>query len=164
MRKKYIIITLLIGFFISFLNFTTFSTETYKCMIQMTNYNGEGAYVAVSVLDSKNNYVETLKLFGDDDEWYKGLEAWYPYYKKNKRIVNVDAISGETLSGGERATFQLKIPQKYLDKNYQLRFETAVEEQSYKKNDVLIVPLNAKNLNGKYNGSGYIRYVRLAKS
>ncbi len=28
----------------------------YKCMVQMTNYVGEGAYIVVSLIDSKGKY------------------------------------------------------------------------------------------------------------
>ena len=39
-------------------------TSKYKCMIQMTNYMGEGAYIAVSLIDSKGAYEKTLYVLG----------------------------------------------------------------------------------------------------
>ena len=35
-------------------------TRNVKCMIQLINYGGEGAYIAVSLLDSSDTYLETL--------------------------------------------------------------------------------------------------------
>ena len=52
-------------------------TSNYKCLIQLTNYEGEGAYVVVSILDADNNYLETLYVQGDDEEWYRDIEEWW---------------------------------------------------------------------------------------
>ncbi|MGI9525580.1 MAG: DUF2271 domain-containing protein [Weeksellaceae bacterium] len=135
-------------------------SKPYKCMVQMSNYNGEGAYVAISVVDAKNQYVKTLKVFGDDDEWFPELKNWWKSYKANKKLTAVDAISGETLAGGERQIFALNIPDAYMNKGYSLRFESAVEDNSYQAKDV-IIPLDSESIKEKQEGNGYIRYVRL---
>ena len=36
------------------------ATTPYKCMIQMKNYTGEGAYVIISLLNPKGAYEATL--------------------------------------------------------------------------------------------------------
>lgn len=131
----------------------------YKCMIQLTNYSGEGAYIVVSVLDENKEYVETLRILGDDEEWYPDLPTWWSFFEKSGQ-ENVDAITGATIAGGERSIFVLDIDKRYLDNGYFLRFETSVEHQNYVENDVLL-PLRSSSLSGKFEGSEYIRYVRL---
>jgi glycine cleavage system aminomethyltransferase T len=46
----------------------------YKCMIQMTNYMGEGAYIVISLIDSKGQYEKTLYVLGSDKKWYNSLK------------------------------------------------------------------------------------------
>lgn len=131
----------------------------YKCLIQMVNYSGEGAYVVVSVLDTDNNYVKTLQVMGDDTDWYSDITTWWAF-QKTRSLSEIDAISGETLTGGERATFILNIDEKWMNKGYKLRFETAVEELSYTDDD-LEIPLDTKSIRKKHEGKELIRYVRL---
>jgi hypothetical protein len=133
--------------------------KKYKCMIQLTNYTGEGAYIVVSVLDSENNYVKTLRVLGDDEEWYQDMPSWWKWHLKNDK-PNIDGITGATISGGERSIFVVDIDEAYIDAGYQLRFETAVEHQKYVEAD-LQMPLTTEALSGKAEGTEYIRYVRM---
>jgi hypothetical protein len=132
--------------------------ETYKCMIQLINYTGEGAYVVISLIDAAGEYEETLYVQGKDSEWYSEIGAWWEFY--GKRRPDIDAISGATISGGERTVHVLQIPKDKIDKGYSIRFETAVEDQEYHVKD-LEFPLTAANLKSKKEGTGFIRYVRL---
>ncbi len=132
----------------------------YKCLIQLKNYTGEGAYIVISLLDQNGDYVETLYVQGKDSEWYSEINEWWKFY--GKRRPDIDAISGATISGGERAINLIQIPKDKINKGYRIRFETAVEDQEYHVND-LEFELTDANLNGKKEGTGFIRYVRLMK-
>ena len=55
----------------------------YKCLIQMKNYTGEGAYIAISLLDNKGQYEKTLYVHGDDEDWYYDITQWWSFYGKN---------------------------------------------------------------------------------
>lgn len=147
----FILIFLMVGF-------TTNETKPVKCLIQMTNYNGEGAYVIVSLMNPNGEYEETLNVLGKDPEWYSEISEWWKFY--GKRRPNIDAISGETISGGERTVSILQIPINKIDKGYALRFETSVEDQKYYKDD-LQFPLTTESLKSKKEGKGFIRYVRM---
>ena len=52
-------------------------TTKYKCMIQMTNYMGEGAYIVVSLINKDNAYDKTLYVMGSDKKWYPDLKEWH---------------------------------------------------------------------------------------
>ena len=127
-------------------------------MIQMTNYAGEGAYVVISLLNPEGEYEKTLYVQGDDDEWYFDITDWWNFY--GKRRTNLDAITGATISGGERAISVIEIEDDKLDKGYKIRFESAVEDQEYYKDDVAF-ELTTDNVKGKIEGNGFIRYVRM---
>ncbi|WP_026753053.1 DUF2271 domain-containing protein [Sediminibacter sp. Hel_I_10] len=140
--------------------FTAFTAETkaVKCLIQMTNYSGEGAYVVVSLLNPSGDYEETLYVQGKDNEWYSEITEWWKFYGKYR--PNIDAISGATISGGERTMTVLNIPEDKIDKGYRLRFETSVEDKGYYANDIEF-ELTAENIKTKKEGKGFIRYVRM---
>ncbi|MCT4561298.1 MAG: DUF2271 domain-containing protein [Crocinitomicaceae bacterium] len=130
----------------------------FKCLIQMTNYPGEGAYLVVSVVNEKNEYLETIKVFGTESKWYADLKNWFPFYEKNKAVI--DGRTGATLSGGERSIFTFSVNAAYFNGKNKLRFESSVEDQKYHINDLLL-PLNKKSLVGKHEGTGYVRYIQV---
>ncbi len=154
---KYVILPLLF-LSLTLSSFTNPEPLNYKCMIQMTNYSGEGAYVVISLMNSEGEYVKTLYVQGEDSEWYHDIPEWWKFYGKKRK--NIDAITGETIAGGERSLCVLELDSEYMGQGYSLRFETAVEDQEYYKADLEIV-LNQDNLKMKHEGSGFIRYVRM---
>ncbi|WCO02668.1 DUF2271 domain-containing protein [Psychroserpens ponticola] len=158
MKNIRIILPLLI-LVLGLMSFKTLTESTkYKCMIQMTNYTGEGAYIVISLLNPKGEYEKTLYVKGDDDEWYNTVESWWSFYGKKR--TDIDAITGATISGGERAVNVIKIDDDKLDKGYKLRFETAVEDQEYHTSDVEF-ELTSENVKSKIEGKGFIRYIRM---
>jgi formylmethanofuran dehydrogenase subunit A len=130
----------------------------YKCMVQMSNYPGEGAYIIASLINPKGQYEQTLYVFGRDKKWYPDLTEWWKFQKPKKQ--NLSAITGASISGGERSVNVIDIDPSKIDAGYTIRFETAVENQKYNVND-LEVPLTKQNVSGKTEGTNYIRYVRL---
>ncbi|WP_194766884.1 DUF2271 domain-containing protein [Tamlana sp. I1] len=133
-------------------------TSTYKCMIQMKNYTGEGAYIAISLLNPKGDYVKTLYVQGDDDEWYSDITEWWQFHGKVR--TDIDAITGATVSGGGRSISVIAIENDKIDAGYKIRFESAVENQEYYKDDVEF-ELTSASVKSKFEGNGFIRYVRM---
>jgi hypothetical protein len=131
----------------------------FKCMVQMKNYVGEGAYIVVSVIDPKGNYEKTLAVMGADKEWYKDVKEWFKAYKK--KPANISAITGASVAGGDRSIVTLDIETAKINAGYTLRFETAVEDKEYHQKDIE-VPLTTDGLSGKKDGINYIRYVRFS--
>ncbi|NER12614.1 DUF2271 domain-containing protein [Leptobacterium flavescens] len=133
-------------------------TTNVKCLIQMVNYSGEGAYVVISLMNPEGEYEETLYVQGKDKEWYSDITEWWKFY--GKRRPDIDAISGETIAGGERTVSVIKIPNDKIDAGYSIRFETAVEDQEYYADDVQF-ELTSENVKAKIDGKGFIRYIRM---
>lgn len=158
MKRFTKILALLCVLFIAYSFAKKENKSTYKCMIQMTNYSGEGAYIAISLLNTNGEYEETLFVHGDDDEWYFDITEWWSFYGKKRN--NIDAITGATISGGKRSISIIEIPTDKIDKGYKIRFETAVEDQEYYKDDVEF-DLTTSNLTSKIEGKGFIRYIRM---
>ena len=143
-----------------FMPFTGLAQKSkYKCMVQMANYQGEGAYIAVSLIDNKGNYEKTLYVFGPDKQWYNTIKDWHNF--QSKKNVDISGITGASATGGDRAICVLEIETAKINKGYKLRFETAVEDKAYYVKDVEI-PLTTEALAAKTNGTGYIRFVRFS--
>lgn len=157
MKKNAIFLLLAIALTFGFKS-DSLESKSYKVMIQMTNYQGEGAYVVISLINPEGDYDKTLHILGDDSEWYHSIPTWWEYFGKEPR--NVDGITGATLAGGERSISIVEIDESKLNAGYKLRFETAVEEVGYHTSDVEF-PLTTESVSGKYDGTGFIRYVRM---
>lgn len=129
----------------------------YKCMIQMTNYMGEGAYIVVSLINGKGGYDKTLYVLGSNKKWYPDVKEWHKAYAK--KPTDISAITGASVAGGDRSVIILDIDPAKLNKDYKLRFESAVEDKEYHVKD-LEIPLTTESLSAKNEGTGFIRYVR----
>ena len=134
-------------------------TSKYKCMIQMTNYVGDGAYIVISLIDSKGAYEKTLYVMGSDKKWYKTLKEWHKFYAK--KPAGISAITGASVTGGDRSVNVIEIENSKINAGYKMRFESAVEDKNYNAKDVEI-PLTTETLSAKNEGTGYIRYVRFS--
>ena len=156
MKRLINISSIFLAFFLlsSFINI---ESKNYKCLIQMANYSGEGAYVIVSLINPEGKYENTIYIQGDDDKWFYEITSWWSYYGKNK--YNIDGISGSTVSAGERSLNVFKIDEAMIGKGFKLRFETAVEDENYYEKDIEF-DLTDDNLTKKHTGKGFIRYVR----
>jgi|SRR5690554_6179879 len=132
----------------------------YKCLLQMSNYKGLEAYVVVSLIAPNGQYEKTLYVMGPDKQWYNSFKEWDKALSKKNE--NLSAITGASIAAGDRSITTFTIDDAKMNKGYQLRFETSVEDQNYHVKDVQI-PLTTEGVSQKVDGEGYIRYVRLIK-
>ncbi|WP_461532133.1 DUF2271 domain-containing protein [Sinomicrobium sp.] len=159
MKKRIGLISFFVGLCLVLVSFTTVAETTkYKCMVQMTNYSGEAAYIVISLINPQGEYEKTLYVNGDDPEWYHSLEAWWKFYGRKRN--NIDAITGATIAGGARAIQVIEIENSKIDAGYSLRFESSVEDQEYYTSDIEF-PLTSENIKAKHEGKGFIRYIRM---
>lgn len=135
-------------------------SSKYKCMIQMINYQGEKAYVIISLINPKGEYEKTLSVLGPDKQWFNTLKEWHKFQTRTKEKINT--VTGASVGGGDRAIRTIEIDEAKLNKGYKLRFESAVEEQKYHVTDVEI-PLIKEAITARADGKGYIRFVKLSK-
>ncbi|MBU2995284.1 DUF2271 domain-containing protein [Cellulophaga baltica] len=134
------------------------ATTKYKCMMQMINYTGEGAYVVISLINPEGAYEKTLYVQGDDSEWYHDITEWWKFYGKKRS--DLDAITGETIAGGARTISVIEIDDDKVNSGYKIRFETAVEDQEYYTKDAEF-ELTSESVKSKVEGTGFLRYVRM---
>ena len=58
--KSLIRISSILLVFFTLSSFNISDTKNYKCLMQMSNYSGEGAYVVVSIINPDGKYEKTI--------------------------------------------------------------------------------------------------------
>ena len=136
-----------------------------KCKIEMIEYRGEGAYIAVSLMDENNRYLKTLHVLGEDKTWFFDMRLFWANLKSNGLIdddayyAHVDGITGPTVGGGKNHVVSFLLNKSEIGKGYKILFETAVEDKGYFRGD-LTFELTEKSLNNSFEGTGFIKSVR----
>ena len=136
-----------------------------KCKIEMIEYRGEGAYIAVSLMDENDNYLKTLYVLGEDKTWFFDMRLFWANLKSNGLIdddayySHVDGITGPTIGGGKNLVVPLLLNKSEIGKGNKILFETAVEDKGYFRGD-LTFELTEKSLNDSFEGTGFIKTVR----
>ena len=64
---------------------------------------------------------------GNDKKWYKTLKEWHKFY--SKKPSNISAITGASVTGGDRSITTIEIEDFKINSGYKLRFESGVEDQ-----------------------------------
>lgn len=134
------------------------SSNSYKCLVKMNDYKGKGAYVVTSLINPKGEYEETLYVNGQNDNWFNKIISWKRFYEK--KGINIDAISGATIRGGEQQNIFFKVGNDKINTGYKIRFETAVEDQDYYEKDVEF-NLSSQNVLIPINGTGFIESIQI---
>ena len=131
-------------------------------MVQLQNYTGREAYIAISLINPNGEYEKTLAILGADEEWYNTLEEWDKFRLKKSEKLN--AITFASVAPGARSTRMFEFENDKIDKGYKLRFETSVETLNYYLKDVE-VDLSTAVLDSKtaIPGTGFVKIVRFNK-
>ena len=106
--RKVFVLSLLILISIIESGWTSLTDKvSYRCLIQLTNYGGEGAYVITSLIKPEGDYEKTLYVGGDDAEWYPDLPGWYEFYDSEGE--DIDGITGASIQSGGRKVILMEV-------------------------------------------------------
>lgn len=126
-------------------------------LVQMNNYEGDEAYFALYLVNPEGRYEQTLWVSGDEERWYPDLNRWFRYLSRNPQ--ELDAITGASTGGNDRAIIHLEIDDALIDAGYALRVETSVEDRENYFEDVE-VGITTDGQRARTQGTGYVRYIR----
>ena len=91
----------------------------------------------------------------------KLITKWEEHSNLEKK-ENLNGITGASVAAGDRSIATFALDASKMNKGYTLRFETAVEDNNYYVEDVVIA-LTTEEITKKTEGKGFIRYVKLNK-
>jgi hypothetical protein len=127
-------------------------------VIQMTNYEGRAAYLAVYLVNSQGRYETTLWVSGKDRTYYTYLDRWWRYLSRAPQVL--DAVTGASAGAGDRVSMKFDLKDDWLDKGYAIRIESSVEGLHTNAQDA-VYELKAENSGARIEGTGYVRNLRV---
>lgn len=118
----------------------------------LTNYGGDGAYLAYYVTDASGKYVGSLWMAGGKTRYYQHLSGWSRASGGSE--AEVAGITGASVGQGQTLTLTLSLADSLFDAGYVLHVDAAVEHMRESPDEVT-VPLTAAGASA--NGATYIQ-------
>jgi hypothetical protein len=117
-------------------------------------YGGNGAYVALYLLDANGKYKGTLWMAGDKTKFYRHLSDWSR--ASGGRLAEVDGITGASVGSGKTLKITVDIADALINAGYKLHVDTSVEDGNDNPSEV-VVPLDASASGKPSAGDGYVK-------
>ncbi len=120
----------------------------------LKNYNGEGAYAALYLVDAKGVYQRTLWVAGKKSKYYKHLPDWAR--GSGLRKSEYDGVTGASVLSRGSLVVTAEIADELFDAGYEVRIDTAVEDLRDNRADASIA-LTTNGAGKPVNGRGYVK-------
>lgn len=121
---------------------------------EMAEYKGDGAYLALYLTDTHGTYQKTLWVAGKKPKYYKHLRDWSRGSGMKKS--EYDGMTGASVLNGRTLKVTAEVPDAMLDAGYQIRIDSAVEDQKDLRAEVM-VPLTTEGAGKPVAGQGYVK-------
>lgn len=121
--------------------------------VNMAQYGGQGAYLAVYVTDPSGAYAGSLWMAGGKSKYYKHLSDWAQFTGGD--TAQVDGITGASVGAGRQLELSMDLADALFDAGYTLHIDAAVEDMRDSPNEVA-VPLTAVGAGTPVSGRRYI--------
>ena len=121
--------------------------------VNMAQYGGPGAYLAVYVTDASGAYVGSLWMAGGKSKYYKHLTDWAQMIGGD--VAQVDGITGASVGAGQQLQLSMDLSDALFDAGYTLHIDAAAEEMRDSPNEIA-VPLTAAGAGQAVSGRRYI--------
>lgn len=122
----------------------------------LTNYGGDGAYLALYVTDPAGAYAGTLWMAGGKSKYYEHMSDWYRATGGDPAQIN--GITGASVGAGRTLEITLDLQDALFDAGYTLHIDAAVEDMRDSPREVS-VPLTTKGAGQPVAGRRYIANV-----
>ncbi|MFN3647166.1 MAG: DUF2271 domain-containing protein [Gemmobacter sp.] len=119
----------------------------------LTQYGGDGAYLALYVTDPAGKYVGTLWMAGRKSKYYEHLSDWYR--ATGGDLAQIDGITGASVGAGRTLEITLDLADALFDAGYTLHIDAAVEDMRDSPNEIA-VPLTSAGAGTPVPGRRYI--------
>ncbi len=119
----------------------------------LTNYGGDGAYLALYVTDPTGAYAGSLWMAGGKSKYYKHMTDWYRATGGDP--AQVDGITGASVGAGRTLDITLDLADALFDAGYTLHIDGAVENMRESPNEVA-VPLTTAGAGIPVTGRRYV--------
>lgn len=121
--------------------------------VNMADYGGQGAYLAVYVTDASGAYAGSLWMAGGKAKYYRHLSDWARFTGAD--TAEVDGITGASIGAGRTLTLDMDLADALFDAGYTLHVDAAVEDMRDSPNEVQL-PLTSAGAGQAVAGGRYI--------
>ena len=118
----------------------------------LTNYGGEGAYLAIYVTDAAGAYQGTLWLAGGKSKWWPHLADWH----RATGGAVPDGVTGASVGAGRTLDVTVELADALFDAGYQIRIDSSVEDMGDAPADV-VAELTSAGAGKPVPGNGYVQ-------
>ncbi len=125
--------------------------KTVRLTTTMKSYSGDGAFLAIYITDAQGKFHSTLRVSGGKAKYHKHLAGWH-----RGSGGRIDGSTGASVGGGETLRISVNIADALIDAGYQIRIDSAVEDQRDVPADV-VAPLNSSSVGQPTAGKGYVK-------
>lgn len=119
----------------------------------LSNYGGDGAYLALYVTDASGAYKGSLWMAGGKSKYYKHLSGWAAASGGGADQVN--GITGASVGAGRSLKITVDLADALFDAGYTLHIDAAVEDMRDSPKEIS-VPLTSGNSGKTVKGRRYI--------
>lgn len=122
--------------------------------VQLKDYGGDGAYLAVYLTDAKGAYAGTLWVAGGKAKYYRNLSDW-------NRLSTGDGnrlagVTGASVGAGRTLKVTADLADALIDAGYEIRVDAAVEKFRDSPSEVR-VPLTTAAAGKPQSGKQYVQ-------
>lgn len=121
--------------------------------VNLSQYGGQGAYLALYVTDPSGAYAGSLWMAGGKSKYYKHLSDWAKFTGGD--VSQVDGITGASVGAGRNLELTMDLADALFDACYTLHVDAAVEDMRDSPNEIA-VPLTSEGAGQPVRGRRYI--------
>ena len=121
---------------------------------QLHNYGGQGAYLAIYLVNPQGQCASTLWVAGRKAKYHKHLSDW----KRLCGNASINGITGTSVGAGRTLKVTLDLADALIDAGYEIRVDASVENMRDSPSEVR-VPLSASQAGKPQAGKQYIQAV-----
>ncbi len=120
----------------------------------LSDYGGNGAYLALYVTDAAGAYKGTLWMAGGKSKYYSHLSDWSRGTSGN--LGEVNGITGASVGSGRTLKVTVELADALFDAGYKLHVDAAVEDMRDSPSEI-VVPLTSSGKGQAVSGRRYIK-------
>ena len=121
---------------------------------QLHDYGGQGAYLAIYLVNPQGQCASTLWVAGRKAKYHKHLSDW----KRLCAHASINGITGASVGAGRTLKVTLDLADALIDAGYEIRVDASVENMRDSPSEVR-VPLSASQAGKPQAGKQYIQAV-----
>ena len=96
--------------------------KTLKLNTTLTNYGGNGAYLAIYLTDAQGKFHSTLYVAGRKAKYHSHLRDWARGKASEGR--SIDGLTGASVGSGQSLKVSVEIADALIDAGYQVRIDS----------------------------------------